>query len=261
MLDISQIKKSYSEKLHKFDRDLLREYLQYQILSIIFDHPLSRKLSFLGGTCLRIVHQLPRFSEDIDFDNKNLTEDEFKILGEHLQKELEKRGFIIEIKFITKKAFHCYVKFPQLLYKHGISPQKREKILIQLDTFDQGVEYESEIFILNKFEFFNPIRTTSKKVILSQKLWTITQRPRFKGRDFFDIMFLLQTTKPDLKFLQTKFGNKNLNLILDEILGEIKDANYDQLVNDVQKFVLNPTDAEKIKMFPQFLRQELSSRN
>lgn len=257
MLDINQIKKSYNKKFHIFERGLLREYLQYQILSIIFNHPLSQKLSFLGGTCLRIVYQLPRFSEDIDFDNKNLTENEFKALGKYLQKELEKRGFVIELKFVTKKAFHCYIKFPELLYKHGISPQKKEKILIQVDTFDQNINYNSTIFILNKFEFFNQVRITPKDIILSQKLWTITQRSRLKGRDFFDIMFLLQTTKPNLLFLQTKFRKKTLQLIIDTILKSIKNADYDQLTKDVQKFLLNSNDAKKIKLFPNFLKQEL----
>lgn len=260
MLDINQIKKSYDQKLHKFNRGLLREYLQYQILDIIFNHPLSQKLSFLGGTCLRIVHQLPRFSEDIDFDNKNLQEEEFAQVGTYLQKELEKRGFIVEIRLITKKAFHCYIKFPKLLYKYKISPQKREKILIQLDTFDQKFIYKPEIFILNKFEFFNQIRTTPKSIILSQKLWTLTQRPRLKGRDFFDIMFLLQNTQPDMGFLEEKFGQKDLSKIVNEIQKRIDDVNYNQLIKDIQKFVINPQDANRIKFFPSFLKQELVSQ-
>ena len=90
MLDIATIKQAYDKGLHLFDRSLLREYLQYQILAIIFDHPVGRKLSFLGGTCLRIVYNLPRFSEDIDFDNKNLSQEEFKTVGDYIKKELEK---------------------------------------------------------------------------------------------------------------------------------------------------------------------------
>jgi len=261
MLDINTIKQAYASRFHSFERGLLREYLQYQILAILFDHPLSRKLSFLGGTCLRIVHQLPRFSEDIDFDNTKLSDTEFEILGQFLQKELKKRGYLVEVRFVSKGAFHCHIKFPDLLYKHGISPQKSEKILIQVDTFDQGVEYQSDIFILDKFEFFTQIKVTPKDVILSQKLWTITQRPRLKGRDFFDIMFLLQTTQPNLSFLQAKFGKKDFAVLSEEILEKLHTPDYAQLADDVRPFLLNSTDADRLALFPDFLRQKWLNKN
>ena len=256
MLDIATIKQTYDPQFHSFERNLLREYLQYQILAILFTHPLSRKLSFLGGTCLRIVHQLPRFSEDIDFDHTNLSEVEFEMIGQFLKRELEKRGYIIEIRFVAKGALHCHIKFPRLLYQHGISPQKSEKILIQVDTFDQGVDYQSDIFILDKFEFFTQIKVTPKEVILSQKLWTITQRPRSKGRDFFDIMFLEQSTKPDLAFLQAKFGQKDLSTIIIKILEKLRDKNFRKLADDVRPFLLHPHDANRIELFADFLLQK-----
>lgn len=257
MLDINTIKKAYDSGFHSFERGLLREYLQYQILAILFDHPLSRKLSFLGGTCLRIVHQLPRFSEGIDFDNTDLSEAEFETLGQFLQKELEKQGYFVEVRFVSKRAFHCHIKFPDLLYKHGISPQKSEKILIQVDTFDQGVDYESDIFILDKFEFFTQIKVTPKDIILAQKLWTITQRPRLKGRDFFDSMFLLQNTQPNVAFLQAKFGKKNLSVLRQEILERLHHPDYVQLADDVRPFLVDPADADRITLFPAFLQQKL----
>lgn len=256
MLDITSIKQAYDSRLHLFERGLLREYLQYQILAILFDHPLSGKLAFLGGTCLRIIHQLPRFSEDIDFDNTDLSQAEFEALGHFLQKELEKRGYLVEVRFVTKGAFHCYIKFPNLLYASGISPHEGEKILIQVDTFDQGVEYQPELFILDKFEFFKQIKVTPKDVILSQKLWTITQRSRLQGRDFFDAMFLLQTTQPNLAFLQATFGKDDLSVIADQIIDQLRNIDFQQLADDVRPFLLESSDADKILLFPDFLRQQ-----
>ena len=77
MLSINQIEKYYPESLRGFKRNILREYLQYKILDIIFNSRLAPKLSFLGGTALRIVHGNNRFSEDLDFDNFQLTETDF----------------------------------------------------------------------------------------------------------------------------------------------------------------------------------------
>src|SRR3989344_6174307 len=97
MISIEEIKKFYPSDIHKYNRGLLREYLQYLILSLIFSHKIGRKLTFLGGTCLRIVYGSKRFSEDLDFDNKNLTEGEFTLLSQYIAKELEKLGLKVEI--------------------------------------------------------------------------------------------------------------------------------------------------------------------
>ena len=258
MLDITAIKQAYGSEHRGFERWMLREYLQYQILAIIFSHPTSRKLSFLGGTCLRMVYLLPRFSEDLDFDNKKLSQDEFYQLGQYLKVQLEKRGYVVEIRFVSKGAFHCYLKFPGLLRQYDTSAQKGEKILIQVDTFDQGVEYETDTYILDKFEFFTRIKVTPKNIILAQKLWTITQRSRLKGRDFFDSMFLLQTTQPDITFLQSKFGNDDLAKIGDRILKSLREADYKKLADDVRPFLADPTQADKISLFPDLLRQKLN---
>lgn len=257
MIDFSQIQKQYPNTLHRFERGMLREYLQYQILSLIYKHSIGRKLSFLGGTNLRIVHNLPRFSEDIDFDNKNLTEKDFQTLSLYLGKELEKLGYEVEIKVINKGVFRLDIKFPHLLFTHGLSPLEEEKILIQVDSFDQGIVYHPEVFVLNKFEFFDQILVTPKSVILSQKLWTITQRKRFKGRDFFDIMFLLQHTQPDLDFLEAKFSSRDLEVVKSLIFEHLKKANFDELAVDVKPFLHTPQDSEKIKLFEQFLDQQL----
>ena len=78
MLTLTEIEKIYPENLRGFKRFILREYLQHKILQIIYDSEYASSLTFLGGTCLRIVHGNNRFSEDLDFDNLKLKEDEFE---------------------------------------------------------------------------------------------------------------------------------------------------------------------------------------
>ena len=76
MLDIRQIESFYPENQRIFKRNLLREYLQYKILGIMFSSRYAEKFTFIGGTALRILFQHSLFSEYIDFDimgipNKN----------------------------------------------------------------------------------------------------------------------------------------------------------------------------------------------
>jgi len=59
-------------KLKKFTNDkdkynYLREYLQLLILQILDEKGCFRNIAFLGGTALRILYDLKRFSEDLDF--------------------------------------------------------------------------------------------------------------------------------------------------------------------------------------------------
>ncbi len=253
MLSIEEIKKQYPSDIHKFERGLLREYLQFLILEIIFTSNVSTKLSFLGGTCLRVVHGIKRFSEDLDFNNKELSSKEFSSLANKIELELRRQGFEVEIKVTEKKAIHCHIKFSNILFENELSDIKTEKIDIQIDTFDQG--YESELYLLNKFNVFKQIRVTPKSIILSQKLWTITQRSRAKGRDYYDIIFLLQNTKPDIEFLNLKFETSNWEQARKKILEGIKDVDLNSMVKDVQPFLINVEEGEKIKLFRDYLKQ------
>lgn len=256
MITLEEIKKFYPSDIHRFDRGLLREYLQYLILGIIFDYKkVGTKLSFLGGTCLRIVYGSKRFSEDLDFDNKGLTEEEFGELAIYVARELERRGLVVKIKVVNKGAFHCNVKFLGLLQNNNLSGYEEEKILIQIDSFDQGVSYKTETFVLNKFDVVKPIIITPKSVILAQKLWTITNRARAKGRDFYDIIFLLQNTKPDKQFLEEKFGSSDMGEIKRKISAYLETLDFEKLANDVKPFVISSSDLDKIRYFKTLFEQ------
>ena len=45
----------------------MREYLQALVLRSLYESEAFRPLAFLGGTALRFLYDLPRFSEDLDF--------------------------------------------------------------------------------------------------------------------------------------------------------------------------------------------------
>jgi hypothetical protein len=157
MIDLNEIKKFYPNELWTFNRFLVKEYLQHKILEIVFSSEYATKLVFIGGTCLRIVHQNRRFSEDLDFDNFGLTADEFSDLALLIKAQLELQGYEVEIKNVLKGTFHCNIRFPKLLMQTGLSGYAEEKILIQLDTEAQGYNFQPESYFLNKFDVFSTI--------------------------------------------------------------------------------------------------------
>ena len=178
MLDLQQIKKEYSEPLQVYERAIVREYLQYKILQAIFESKQASKLSFQGGTALRIVYGNSRFSVDIDLDNFGLSWQAFGDMIQRVKLFLGQEGFIVETSMVAKEAFHCNLRFPDLLFKQGLSAHRQEKILIQLDTVAQAYNYPPEVKILNKFDVFTEIRVTPLNILLSQKIYTAVNRKR-----------------------------------------------------------------------------------
>jgi predicted nucleotidyltransferase component of viral defense system len=256
MLSLNQIKAYYPESLQGFESFMLREYLQFKILEIIFDSPYADKLSFLGGTCLRIVHGNTRFSEDIDFDNFNLQIEDFNTITDIVKRKLELTGYEVEIRNVHKGAYHCYIRFPKLLFNEGLNGNKEEKILIQLDTEPHHFKYTPEKPILNKFDVFTQINSTPKDILLSQKFYAVINRKRNKGRDFFDIVFLLGLgQKPNYDYLHDKVGIKNLIELKSKILDKCAQLDMNEMANDVSPFLFQSNDVKKVLLFAQYIQQ------
>ncbi|MEX2410822.1 MAG: nucleotidyl transferase AbiEii/AbiGii toxin family protein, partial [Candidatus Paceibacterota bacterium] len=238
MLTLREIKPFYPDNLHRFPRFLLREYLQYKILEIIFESRYATHVCFLGGTCLRIVHGNNRFSEDLDFDNIDLNENAFQDIATDIEKQLEREGYEVELKTVMMGAWHCHIKFPGLLFEEGNSGHSEEKILIQLDTEPQHFNYEPERHILNKFDVFTTILTTPLPLLMSQKIYAIINRKRNKGRDFFDLVFLMsRNIKPDYRYLNEKLSISNADTLKNDILFKCDQLNMEEMANDVRPFL------------------------
>lgn len=249
MLELREIRKLYPEHLHPFGRSLLREYLQYKILQIVFDSPYADRLSFLGGTALRIVHNNRRFSEDLDFDNFGLSKSEFESVVQVVRQGLEREGYIVETRTVSKGAYRCYIRLPRILFDNNLSGYEEEKILIQIDTLSQGFSYIPEKFLLQKFEVFTEIFVTPVDVLLSQKIYALFNRKRPKGRDFFDIAFLFPLTRPNYEYLDKKLGisdPENLRMKLKEFCSSV---DLQGLAHDVQAFLFDPKEVKRVLLF------------
>ena len=255
MLALEQIEQQYPAALRPFKRGLLREYLQYKILEIISVSEYAGKLSFLGDTALRILYGNTRVSEDLDFDNFQLDEEEFDSLAEKVRAGLEAQGLKTEVTPAAKGSYRCRVRLPDILFVNEFSPHQEEKILIQIDSVAHKFAYRPDKKILNKFDVFSEVFVTPADILLSQKIYAAMNRKRAKGRDFFDIVFLFSFTKPNHGYLQAKLGIKDARALRKKILEAIKGLNFKELGEDVRPFLLNAGDSRKVELFPEFIAQ------
>jgi predicted nucleotidyltransferase component of viral defense system len=257
MLDIKQIESFYPEHLWPFKKNLLREYLQYKILEAIFESPIADKLTFMGGTCIHMVHGSPRFSEDLDFDNPGISRHDFEALSQKVKRTLELQGYIVELKNTYQDAFRAYLRFPGLLHAGGISGHRDEKLLIQIDTEPQEAQYSPEKFILNKFDVFSRINIVPADILLAQKIYCIFNRSRPMGRDFFDVVFLLGKSNVNFDYLSQKMSIRNKSDLRDKLLLRCARLDFKRLTKDLEPFVYSKKEMNRVLMFPDVVQQEI----
>lgn len=254
MLELKQIESFYPESLQPFKRNLLREYLQFKVLEVIFSSKYAEKLSFMGGTALHIVHALPRFSEDLDFDNIGLKKTNFENLTAFIQKKLNLQGYAIQIKNSFKGAYRSCIRVSNILYENKLSSHKEEKMLIYLDVEAQKFNYRPDKVILNKFDVFTRINVVPINIILAQKICAIFMRKRPMGRDFYDAIFLLGKTKPNLEYLKLKLKISGFDELKKKLLEKSVDFDFKHLAKDVAQFLFSPSDAKKILLFNEYIK-------
>jgi len=256
MLNLSELLTAYPEPLRIHKAFILREYLQCKILEILFEGPFASKFCFLGGTCLRLVHGNPRFSEDLDFDNFALTENEFAQVSDLIKIGLQQEGYQVEMKQVIRGTYHCHIRFPGLLFEQGLSGYREEKILIQLDTEPQNFDFEPKTFILNKFDVTTAIFVTPPELLLAQKFTALCERKRSKGRDFYDIIFLLsKSVKPDFGYLALWLGAQTPDALRHRVNETLARVSLDAMAADVHPFLFNPTEEKRVRLFDQILAQ------
>ncbi|MEK7557918.1 MAG: nucleotidyl transferase AbiEii/AbiGii toxin family protein [Patescibacteria group bacterium] len=257
MLTLEQIKNLVRiDIFQKNPKAALIEYLQYEILDSLFKQKNSEKLSFIGGTAIRIVYQSQRFSEDLDFDNFGLNFLDFKKLLDAVAEDMVLKGFELEFRFVEKMAFHCYIKFPNILFLNKLSPNDDEKLLIRIDTVEKEKKIKPNIFIINNFGVYRKILVNPIETILSQKILTILERKREKGRDFYDVSYLLGIAKPDYEYFK---NNRNLDqkTIKEKLLIRIDKLNMKELSNEVLPFLFKTEDIDRVLTFREYIEQKL----
>lgn len=101
MIDLEYIRSFFAPTIAKesrFNRYMLKEYLQLLILDYLATTPYISKVAFIGGTNLRLIQGIDRFSEDLDFDCKDLSEEEFLAMTDSVVLYLQQNNIYVETR-------------------------------------------------------------------------------------------------------------------------------------------------------------------
>jgi len=76
MMDLEHIKNYFPAEIRRnaaLHKQMAKEYAQLMMLDFLSTSPHLKKMVFIGGTNLRLLKGINRFSEDLDFDCKNFS--------------------------------------------------------------------------------------------------------------------------------------------------------------------------------------------
>ena len=75
------------------------------------------------------------------------------------------------------------------------------------------------------------------------------------GRDFYDIVFLMGRTKPNLDYLKLKLKINSFLELKNRLIGKCRNLDFERLSRDVQPFLFNPSNSKKVLNFYDYIEQ------
>lgn len=239
--------RQYGVPLEK-SRGVIREFLQSKFISTLYSLPKSEKLSFIGGTGLRLLRGINRFSEDLDFDNLGLDDTEVAALVGEVVRRFQSEG--VEVEMVTHvKEYKKYIdlRFSNLLKELKITSNPREKLMIKFDYAKYWKGQKSEAVLFNKYGFIANVITNPIDQLIVQKLAAYLQRKQTQPRDIYDVVWLFsQGAKLDKDFASANDLDNLVKNASDKLKKEgVPESFYTKLA----PFLFNSEDVKKLKLF------------
>jgi len=235
-----------------------KSYFQYKILDIIFSSKWAQKLSLIGGTNIRIILNIDRFSEDLDFDTFNLNREEFIDFTDEVIKRIQNEGIEVfaddKEKDTKLTAFRRNINFPQLLYNMGISGHKEKRFLIKIESEPHHFIYKPDTPVIQKFNIFTQINAAPGYLLLSMKIGAVLERQ--KGRDYYDCMYLMGKTEPNWEYLALKFNIRSAAELKNSLLESCDKVDLSLKAEEFGKLIFDQDELKKVRLFREYIKQK-----
>jgi predicted nucleotidyltransferase component of viral defense system len=281
---IEQMLKRYELNTIHDHENALKEIIQEIVLLGLWRSKFYEKAVFYGGSALRILYKLDRFSEDLDF-SLIAPEKDFNIkkyLGA-VKSELELWDFEVFTEEKNKKngstTNSAFIKANTLIHLLKIDVNLKThknavmKIKLEVDQ-DPVIGFASELkYHLHPIPF--TIKTMALPSLFAGKMHALlcrTRRTNIKGRDWYDLIWFVKNNIPcDLYYLKNKMaqtGHIDVSAALTKekliefLSGKIKEIDFDLAKSDVEPFLKNLGQREELSLwsdtfFSDYLVQEI----
>jgi predicted nucleotidyltransferase component of viral defense system len=265
---ILQMLAEYKCKSTQDYENALKEIMQEIALLGLWRAKFYEHALFYGGTALRILYGLPRFSEDLDFSLLK-PDSKFNLNSFHraISEELEAFGFEVDVQAKTKtvesavesafikaetKVHLLKIKSPASITSRLQGGQSL-KIKIEVDTQPPGMHGIEVMDLMRPVPF--QVKTMPLPDLFAGKLHAVLARAwgnRVKGRDFYDYLWYLSRGTPvHLKHLEARLIQSGHHQ------GELSEKKFRELLTE--KFSSFDVDKAKADVAPFLNQRELAS--
>ncbi len=244
-----------------FERAILREYLQCEIVFLLSELRGSEKMALIGGTGLRLLHDLDRFSEDLDFDLCGLSPTAATGLLSKLAAKIKEKGYSADLKIKSsgperggKLTFH------NLLYDLGLSRHRDENLMVKIEYTAPRPPPRTSTALLNRFGFTAQVMSEPLTALCARKLLALRRRQRLQPRDLYDLAWLFsRRVVPDKKTLKN-FDVSSLPDFKRGLLRLLKShkPKMAQYERDLAPLVLNPDKIPSIRLVAEQIMEILA---
>jgi len=231
--------------------NVLREYVQAMVLRSLHESEAFVNLAFVGGTALRFVHSLPRFSEDLDFGLEKSDGYAPEKWMKKVKNDLRLAGFDATVSWSDKTTVHkSWIKVAGVLKEAGLAAMPAQNLSVKLEIdSSQPAGAVSETGIVNRHALLS-LRYHDVSSLMAGKVHALMTRPYPKGRDWYDLVWYRAKhppIDPNLKQLQnaldqtqSEFNAESWKSALTE---KVKTLDCNTLVDDVRNFLERPEDS------------------
>ncbi len=241
-------------------RNLAREYLQARILGAMQRAGAMIPLAFHGGTALRFLYAVMRYSEDLDFTLERAREQyDFRAYLRAIQAEFAAEGYAVTLKVSDQKTVHsAFVRFVGLPYELGLSPHRDEVLAVKIEVDTNPPAGAALATTVVRRHVILQLQHHDRASMLAGKLHAVLQRPYTKGRDLYDLLWYLSDPNwpaPNLVLLNNalrqtgwpgpELDEKNWRLVLAD---QLQRLNWARVVDDVRPLIEPSVDSNLLTM-------------
>jgi predicted nucleotidyltransferase component of viral defense system len=245
--------------------NLLREYLQEFVLRSLHESEAFLCLSFVGGSALRFLYELPRFSEDLDFSlERAASYQPAQWLGK-LKRDFALAGFDATIRWNDRKIVHVvWIRISGILHQVRLAAVPEQKLSVKLEINTrppEGAVLQSRL--VNRHMIF-ALRHHDISSLMAGKIHALTTRRYPKGRDWYDLLWYRSRrppVEPNLTLLKSALAQTEGERAFPaetwstRLLGRLRTIQVESLARDVRPFLERPQDAGLLT--PEYLRSIL----
>ena len=233
---------------------LAREYLQTRLLQSLQDRGAFNTWAFQGGTALRFLYSMPRFSEDLDFA---LVEPgvpvDFRDNLVSAGRAFEAEGYDVGVRINDRRTVKsAFVNFKGLLSELGLSAHASETLSIKVEVDSNPPAGAKTISTIVRRHVILNLRHHDKASLLAGKLHAFLARRYVKGRDIYDLIWYLSDRTwpdPNLELLSNALAQTGWDgpQVTAEnwrqlVARRVETLEWKQIVADVEPFLERPAD-------------------